>query len=63
MKGRANQHWNPDLGLAILAATSCPPHTCEEIAAYMGVSRQRVDQIVQRALRKLRHPAQICKLR
>ncbi len=63
MKGRKNQHWNPDLGLAILAATSVPPHSCDEIAAYMGVSRQRVDQITQRALRKLRHPAVISKLR
>ncbi len=63
MKGRKNQQWNPDLGLAILEATSTPPHTNHTIAAYMGVSPQRVDQIIQRALRKLRHPAQICKLR
>ena len=42
------------LGLAILAATSEPPHTQEVIANYMGVTRQRVDQIEKIALRKLR---------
>lgn len=42
------------MGLAILAATSVPPHNLNEIAAYMGLSHQRVWQIEQRALRKLR---------
>ena len=52
--GKRHETWNPDLGLAILAATSKPPHNLSEIAAYMGVSRQRVEQIEKRALRKLR---------
>ncbi len=63
MKGRAQRHWNPDLGLAILAATSVPPHNREEIAAYMGISRERVRQIEEKALRKLRHPCRIHHLR
>ena len=46
--------WDPDLGLAILAATNHPPHTQQIIANYMGVTRQRVDQIEKKALRKLR---------
>ena len=51
---KRHEKWNPDLGLAILAATSIPPHNLREIAAYMGLSWQRVHQIEQRALRKLR---------
>jgi len=51
---KRHETWNPDLGLAILAATKKPPHELKEIAAYMGVSWQRVWQIEQRALRKLR---------
>jgi DNA-directed RNA polymerase sigma subunit (sigma70/sigma32) len=51
---RNHGNWNPDLGLAILAATTKPPHDYREIAAYMGLSWQRVHQIEQRALRKLR---------
>lgn len=43
-----------DLGLAILAAIDTPPHTCATIAAYCGVSKQRIHQIEQKALRKLR---------
>jgi len=54
MKGRRQGNWDPDLGLAILAATQYPPHTQEIIANYMGVTRQRVAQIEQKALRKLR---------
>jgi len=54
MKGRRQASWDPDLGLAILAATQYPPHTQEIIANYMGVTRQRVAQIEQKALRKLR---------
>jgi DNA-directed RNA polymerase sigma subunit (sigma70/sigma32) len=54
MKGQRHGNWDPDLGLAILAATRYPPHTQEIIANYMGVSRQRVAQIEQKALRKLR---------
>ena len=63
MKGRATREWNPDLGLAILAATSVPPHSRAEVAAYMGVTRERVRQIEERALKKLRHPCKIRKLR
>jgi len=54
MKGRRQRNWDPGLGLAILAATQYPPHTQEIIANYMGVTRQRVAQIEQKALRKLR---------
>ena len=54
MRGRRRGNWDPDLGLAILAATQYPPHTQQMIANYMGVSRQWVDQIEQKALRKLR---------
>jgi DNA-directed RNA polymerase sigma subunit (sigma70/sigma32) len=54
MKGRLARNGNIDLGLAILASTSEPPHTCQTIAAYCGCSRQRIQQIEQKALRKLR---------
>jgi DNA-directed RNA polymerase sigma subunit (sigma70/sigma32) len=54
MRGRRRGDWDPDLGLAILAATQHPPHTQRVIADYMGVSRQRVEQIERQALRKLR---------
>jgi DNA-directed RNA polymerase sigma subunit (sigma70/sigma32) len=54
MKGRPARNANIDLGLAILASTSEPPHTCKTIAAYCGCSRQRIQQIEQKALRKLR---------
>jgi sigma-70-like protein len=54
MKGRRQGNWDPDLSLAILAATQYPPHTQQVIANYMGVSRQRVEQIEKKALRKVR---------
>jgi DNA-directed RNA polymerase sigma subunit (sigma70/sigma32) len=54
MKGRRRGKWDPDLGLAILAATQDPPHTQRILANYMGVTRQRVQQIEKKALRKLR---------
>ena len=54
MRGQRRVNWDPDLGLAILAATQYPPHTQQVIANYMGVSRQRVDQIEKKALRKVR---------
>jgi len=54
MKGRRLGDWDPDLGLAILAATNYPPHPRQIIANYMGVTRQRVEQIEKKALRKLR---------
>ena len=54
MKGRLARNANIDLGLAILASTSEPPHTYQTIAAYCGCSRQRIQQIEQKALRKLR---------
>jgi DNA-directed RNA polymerase sigma subunit (sigma70/sigma32) len=53
MKGRLARNANIDLGLAILASTSEPPHTCQAIAAYCGCSRQRIQQIEQKALRRL----------
>src|SRR5262249_26764788 len=54
MKGRLARNANIDLGLAILASTSEPPHSARTIAAYCGCSRQRIQQIEQKALRKLR---------
>ena len=54
MKGILARNANIDLGLAILASTSEPPHTCRTIAAYCGCSRQAIQQIEQKALRKLR---------
>ena len=54
MQGKLPQAADIDLGLAILASTSEPPHTQNTIAAYCGCSRQRIQQIEQRALRKLR---------
>lgn len=52
--------WPPELGLHILnseevqAEIGGPPHTEETIAAFMGITRQRVNQEVIRTLRKLR---------
>ena len=54
MKGRLARNANIDLGLAILASTSERPHTCQTIAAYCGCSRQCIQQIELKALRKLR---------
>ena len=54
MRGQRRGDRDPDLGLAILAATQYPPHTQQIVANYMGVSRQRVEQIEKKALRKLR---------
>ena len=54
MRGRRQANWDPDLGLAILAATQYPPHTQQVIANYMGLTRQRVEQIEKKALRKMR---------
>jgi len=54
MKGTLARNANIDLGLAILASTSEPPHTCQTIAAYCGCSRQCIQQIELKALRKLR---------
>ena len=54
MKSRLARTANIALGLAILASTSEPPHTSRTIAAYCGCSRQRIQQIEQKALRKFR---------
>ena len=54
MRGRRGGNWDPNLGIVILAATQYPPHTQQVLANYMGVSRQRVQQIEMKALRKLR---------
>ena len=54
MKGRRQGNWDPGLGLAILAATQYPQHTQQVIANYLGVSRQGVEQIERKALRKVR---------
>jgi sigma-70-like protein len=54
MKGKLPRSAGIDLGLAILASTSEPPQTCQTIAAYCGCSRQCIQQIEQKALRKLR---------
>jgi DNA-directed RNA polymerase sigma subunit (sigma70/sigma32) len=54
MQGKLPRTADIDLGLAILASTSEPPHTYQTIAAYCGCSRQCIQQIEQKALRKLR---------
>ena len=54
MKGILARTANIDLGLAILASTSEPPHTYRTLAAYCGCSRQAIQQLEQKALRKLR---------
>lgn len=41
----------------------CKPMTLEQIGAYMGRTRERVRQIRERALQKLRHPARCETLR
>jgi hypothetical protein len=45
-----------DLGLAILGATALPGtcHTLDQIAAYCDCAPERIRQIEQKALRKLR---------
>lgn len=45
-----------DLGLAISAhhSTLGVPRTADSIAAYCGCSRQRIQQIEEKALRKIR---------
>ena len=47
-------HCHIDLGLAILAATSKPPHSYVTMAAYCNCSPQRWNQIGAKALRKVR---------
>ena len=54
MKGSLTKGADIDLGLAILAATTEPPHTADTIAAFCGCTRQNIQKIEQRALRKLR---------
>ena len=46
-----------DLGLAISALHSQKgvPRTADDIAEYCGCSRQRIEQIEKRALRKIRY--------
>jgi hypothetical protein len=46
-----------DLGIAISGATLAPGkiRTREEIAAYAGCTKQNIEQLEHRALRKLRH--------
>jgi hypothetical protein len=46
-----------DLGLAISGATLAPgkTRTCVEIAAFAGCSKQNIEQLEKRALKKLRH--------
>jgi len=46
-----------DLGLAISGALLKPgkTRTHEEIAAFAGCSKQNIEQLEKRALRKLRH--------
>jgi RNA polymerase primary sigma factor len=39
------------------------PHTLQQIGSKFGVSRERIRQIEERALNKLRHPAKTQKLR
>jgi DNA-directed RNA polymerase sigma subunit (sigma70/sigma32) len=48
------KHEQQLLGLAILSATTYPPHTRQTIAAYMGITPERVRQIEEKALRKCR---------
>jgi hypothetical protein len=39
------------------------PHTLEEIGLIMGITRERIRQIQDKALRKLRHPKRAYKLK
>jgi RNA polymerase primary sigma factor len=39
------------------------PHTLEEVGQYFKVTRERIRQIEAKALRKLRHPSRIKKLK
>jgi len=38
-------------------------HTCEEVAEEFGVTRERIRQIEAKALRKLRHPSRVARLK
>lgn len=50
-----------NLGLAVsgLHSQKGVPRTCDDIASYCGCSRQRIQQIEERALRKLRYKLRI----
>ena len=63
MRGRRQANWDPDLGLAILAATQYPPHTQQVIANYMGLTRQRVEQIEKKgSQRRVAHTLAIAEI-
>ncbi len=46
-----------------LPQTHTDTHTLEEISQLMGISRERVRQIKQGALKKLKHPEVVRRLR
>jgi hypothetical protein len=60
MRGRRTETYPPALGLAMLCTKEIterygpPPRTLEEIGAWMGISRQGMEQEVKRIMRKVR---------
>ena len=63
MKGLRQGNSDPDLGLAILAATQYSPDTQQVIANYMDVSRQRVEQIEKKgSQRRVAHTLAIAEI-
>ena len=62
-KARAFVFDDQGLERLLAAARTAPrPHTCQEIAEAAGVTDAAVQDIVRKALKKLRHPATIRRL-
>jgi hypothetical protein len=63
MRGRLSKTADIDLGLAVSGATLEPGETRsgEDLAAFCGCSRQAIEHIERRALRKLRNKLQFGK--
>jgi hypothetical protein len=60
MRGRLTKNADIDLGLAVSGATlkSGETRSHEDMAAFCGCSRQAIEHIERRALRKLRNKLQ-----